>query len=66
MDVNGAAQLAGAKEVAVTGRMARMAIRSTGEEGDVRVLASGKELKSGELRLKANHKTMNAKSSVEK
>ena len=51
--VSGAAKLGGASEILVSGGLARVAVRSTGEIGDVKVIAKGKGLKDGELTVKS-------------
>jgi beta-galactosidase len=51
--VSGAARLGGASEIMVSGGLARIAIRSTGETGDVKVTAKDKGLKDGELIVKS-------------
>jgi beta-galactosidase len=49
--VSGSARLGGPIGIDAVAGLARVAIRSTGEPGDVYVLATGKNLKSGELKL---------------
>jgi len=51
--VTGAAHLGGSNKIAVNAGLARVAIRSTAEVGSVKVVAMGKGLKPGELKLKA-------------
>jgi len=45
------------KDFAVNAGLASVAIRSTGEAGDVKVVAKGKRLNPGELHLKSYIKT---------
>ena len=53
LTVSGPARLAGLKIIAAAAGLARVAIRSTGEAGDIRVVAAGEALKAGECTLKA-------------
>ncbi len=54
LTVSGPARLGGPKEIAVSAGLARVAIRSTGDPGDIKVVATGTGLSSGELKLRAN------------
>ncbi len=53
VNVSGAANLGGTKKIAVSGGLARVAIRSTGNVGDIRIIGSCKGLYTGELKLRA-------------
>jgi len=53
LTVSGPARLAGLKIIAAAAGLARVAIRSTGEAGNIRVVAAGEALKAGECTLKA-------------
>jgi hypothetical protein len=52
--VSGAGRLGGPKEIDVAGGLARVAVRSTGQAGEVKIVASGEGLRSGELKLEAS------------
>jgi hypothetical protein len=53
LTVTGAARLAGDGQVEVSGGLARVAIRSNGAIGEIRLIAEGEQLKKGEIFLKA-------------
>jgi beta-galactosidase len=49
LTVTGAARIAGDSQIDVSGGLARVAIRSSGETGEVRLIAEGEDLRRGEL-----------------
>jgi hypothetical protein len=53
--VSGPARRGGPEKIIVAAGLTRVAIRSTGEPGEIKVVATGDGLKSGELRIKASH-----------
>lgn len=53
IEVNGAAKLAGSNEITVAGGMARVAIRSNGESGEITITAFGKNLEKEEITIKS-------------
>ena len=57
--VTGAARLAGSKEIQTRGGLARVAIRSTGQPGEIKVAAAGKGLKSAQVKFKAYTNNLN-------
>ena len=59
LTVSGPARLASPKEIAAPAGLARVAIRSTGDPGDINVVATGVGLRSGQLKLKAYTRTFN-------